>query len=351
MTLAGDVLFNLMLNAVASFWLGLALSLLIWRFAKPARPSLALLVLLLPLLKLLWDLRAGIPASSFFWASQHGLRQRLGSFQIGLSAHPWGGSIDGRLWAEHAGGRSPQSVADVLSRALRLRVSAYAASLLSFAVLLVSLSKCARRTLGLLAFRARVRAQLLGCSESEWRSLGRRQVRIFTSHGQTDVPFAGGLIRPYVVLPARLSERLSSPEREAVIEHELAHIRYFDLALLLPLEFLGDLCWFVPGLKWRLSKLRSLLEQRADECAVKAGVAPGSLASALLVAAELAAPEGGAPLLAVAREPSTLQVRVRRLLSPEPARRAARWLVLVRGLLLVWLVLGMLQASACGNQP
>jgi len=351
MTLAGDVLFNLMLNALPSFWLGLALALLIWRFARPSRVSVGVIVLLLPMAKLLWDLGIGIPSSSFFWASEQGIRQRLGSFQIGFGAHPWGASVQGQLWAEHAAGRSPQSIADLLSRALRFRVSIYAASVVSFTFLCVSMFKCIARARGLIAFRRQLRALLLGCTRTEWRAVGRRRVRVCTSEAYAGVPFAGGLISPYVVLPAGLAERLGSDERNAVIEHELGHIRYFDLALLVPLEFLCDLFWFVPGMKGLLAKLRGLLEQRADDCAVAAGIARESVASALLVAAELVTSERPAPVLGMSRSSSTLAVRLRHLLTPEPTPTVKPWFGVVRGLVLLWLVLGTLQASACGNQP
>jgi len=351
MRLVGDALFNLMLNAVWSFGLGLLSAVLILRIAKHARVSVSVLVLLLPLAKLLWDLRTGIPASSFFWASEHGVRQRLGSFQIGFGAHPWGPSIEGQLWAEHVGGRSPQSIADLLSRALRFRVSVYAASLLACAALAMSLLKCVARAARLVAFRKRVRVLLLECTQSEWHVVEGRRVRVCTSEAYAGVPFAGGLLRPYVMLPASLAPRLNRDERAAVIEHELGHIRYFDLALLLPLEFLCDLFWFVPGVSWPLAKLRGLLEQRADDCAVAAGVGRESVASALLVAAELATFERHVPVLAMSRERSTLRRRLQHLLAPEPARRIEPWLAVLRGLLLIWLVLGTLQASACGNHP
>ncbi|HET7543801.1 MAG TPA: M56 family metallopeptidase [Polyangiaceae bacterium] len=351
MRLAGDVLFNLMLNSVASFWLGLLVALLMLRLSKPSRTAACVALLLLPVAKLLWDLRAGIPAASFFWASEQGVKQRLGQFQIGIGAHPWGLAIDGHLWANHATGRSPQSIADLLSRALRYRVSVYAASLVSFAVLTLSLVKFSLHSLGLWTFRRQTQGLLAGCANVEWRSLGRRRVRVCVSRQYTGVPFAGGLFRPYVMLPAALAERLSEREREAVVQHELGHVRYFDLALLLPLELLCAFFWFVPGLKWLVRRLRAVLEQRADDCAVAAGVSAETVASVLLLAAERALGKTPLPLLGMCRESSALRQRVRRLLAPEPARVEKPWLAVARGLLLLWLALGVLQASACGNHP
>jgi len=351
MTLAGDALFNLMLNAAVSFWFGLLVVLSIRRFAKPSRTAIGVALLLLPFSKLFWDLRFGIPESSFFWASEHGVRQQLGSFQIGFGAHRWGIAPEGHLWAMHEGGRSPQSIADLASRALRFHVNVYAASALSFTALAIALANCVTRGFELAAFRRQARALLGACTTLELRNIGRRKVRVFSSRAYAGVPFAGGLFCPYVVLPAFMQERLTDQEREAVIQHELGHVRYFDLALLVPLELSCAFFWFVPGVKWPLQKLRTLLEQRADDCAVAAGIGRAAVANALLVVAECATGKAPQPVLAIAREPSTLRGRIQRLLNPEPTRAAKPWLAYARGVLLLWLVLGTLQASACGNHP
>jgi len=351
MKLMGDALFNLMLNGVASFWLGVLMVALICGVVRPKQPGVRIALLLLPFLKLLWDFRGGIPEDSFFWASERGIMQRLGSFQIGFGLHPWGPGIEGHLLAMHALGRSPQSFADVLSRALRYRVSVYAASAVSFAALLISALRCVRRVHGYLAFRKHVQVSLAACVPGEWRAVGRRSVCIYAADTSARVPFAGGLFHPYIVLPRALIERLHGDEREAVIAHELGHIRYLDLVLLLPITLLGDLFWFVPGITWSLNRLRARLEQRADDYAVAAGIAPESVVTALVTAAEFGATPGPVPLLAMSRGPTALRARVSRLLAPEAPRGESRWLSFARGLLLLWLVLGTLQASACGNHP
>ncbi len=279
------------------------------------------------------------------------MQQRLGSFQIGFGVHRFlVPTLEWRLLALHLGGQSPQSFADVLSRWLRFRVSAYAASLLGFAVLVVSLMKCAARGWGMSRFRRRVRA-LRQASTSELRALGRRRVSIETCPGYEGVPFAGGLLRPYVVLPEQLVARLHVSEREAVVQHELAHVRHCDLALLLPLEFACDFFWFVPGVTWLIGRQRRVLEQRADDCAVAAGVPREAVASALLRVAELTEARGTLPVLAMSRDASTLHARLRRLLSPSALPSTKPWLRWGRALALIWLVLGVLQSSACGNQP
>jgi hypothetical protein len=57
------------------------------------------------------------------------------------------------------------------------------------------------------------------------------------------------------------------------------------------------------------------------------------------------------PVLGMSSDASTLRLRVRRLLAPESPRARNPWLALARGLLFVWIALGTLQASACGNHP
>ena len=348
MKLYGDALFNLLVNAVASFWLGLAVVAVVFAVFRPIRGSGALLLLLLPFGKLLSDLWLGIPQSSFFWAYELGVKQRLGSFQIGIGAVPWGLNVQGLLWAEHAAGRSPQSIADLGLRALHYRVSPYAASVLSALVLAVSTFKIGHSCLRLGRFRRHAVALRAG-SATEVRAVRGRLVSVFADTRPGGVPFAGGLFRPYVVMPAALETRLSPSEREAVIQHELGHIARWDLALLVPLELLSDLFWYVPGIGLALSRLQRLLEQRADDSALATGVRPEVMASALVTVGEVTL-DGDGPLLAICRRPSSLGTRVRRLLEPEAPRPAATgWFAAARALIIVWLALGALQATACGN--
>lgn len=350
MKLYADAAFNLLVNAVGSFWLGLVATGLAFALWRRTRDSSAVLLWLLPFAKLVWDLRHGIPHSSFFWAAEHGERQRLGSFQIGVGATPWGLSLQGLLWAERATGRSTQSVGDLALRALQFRVSALAAPALSCVLLACSTFRVGRSCLGLSRFR-RLTARLGADTTPEFRRVGHRVVRVFVSPKYRGVPFAGGLLRPYIVLPAALETRLTASEREAVIQHELGHIACWDLWLLLPLELLSQLFWYVPGIWPLLSHVQRLLEQRADDAPLTAGIRPEVVASALLVVGEFTL-ETGAPLLAMCRTRSTLAARVRRLLEPETQLRTTRlWLVVLRTLVISWLVLGLLQASACGNHP
>jgi Zn-dependent protease with chaperone function len=352
MRVAGDALFNLLVNAAASFWVGLAAAAFLLTVFKPRGSWLAVLLLCLPFVKLLWDLRGGIPADSFFWAHEHGVKQRLGSFQIGFGARPFGPTMAWQLMALHAGGRSPQSIADLACRALTDRVWKYAAATLGFSVLAVSLCKVGLRTIRYVDFRqqlARIRAAR---PELETRAVGRRMAQIVTSSAYAGVPFAAGIRRPCVVLPHALTTALSPEEREAVVAHELGHIAHYDLPLLLAFEVLCDLFWYIPGKGALLAYFRRLLEERADDAAVAAGVPRPVLVSALLNVAERIVATGPPPILAITRSGSSLRARIQRLLTPSlPDKRPGRTALVLRALLIAWIVLGALQAAACGNHP
>jgi hypothetical protein len=352
MKLAGDVLFNLMLNAVGSFWLALVVVLIVRAVSRGRAGVLAEFVLLLPFAKLVWDFVHGVPSSSFLWASEHGVRQRIGSFQIGIGATPLGPVVRGQIWAHHPHGISPQSLPDLLARALAARVWVYAAPGLGFALVAGSILKVSLSVARFLAFRARLHGIRAGCVQLEARRVGWRSAQVLTSRSFAGVPFTGGLFRPYVVLPESLTRALSTEEREAVLQHELGHVAHWDVALLLPLSFVSDLFWYVPGMRWLLGRVRALLEFRADDAALAAGVRSQAIVSALLAVADLSVTAEAPQTLAMSRGGSVLRARIQRLLAPPPLQRMpGRLASVARVLVVAWLLLGALQAVACGNHP
>ncbi|MEO8902668.1 MAG: hypothetical protein ABI627_14170 [Polyangiaceae bacterium] len=163
-----------MFNVAPSFWIGLAATLLIFRVFKPSQGTAAVALLLLPFAKVFGDLRIGIPAASFFWASEQGVRQQLGQFQIGLGLGRWGPGLHGQLTSLHGGQSSPQSAGDVALRALRFKVGTNAASVVGFALLAVSLGKAALRSYRLGVFQLLKVRWCQGCSELEARRVGWR---------------------------------------------------------------------------------------------------------------------------------------------------------------------------------
>lgn len=237
MSVGGDVLFNLIFNSLASFWVALALSLLVFRAFRLERSALGLGVLMLPFLKVAVEFARGVPQNSFLWLSERGVRQTLGEFRVGFGATAAGPRVVAELWAEHAAGRAPQSAGDLATRFLRAKLGEQAAPALAFAVLAVSLGGLL--LLGVRRVRAARAARALaeGAVLLEERPSRRtRSARVLESAEHRGAPFAAGVLVPFVVLPRGLRERLSATELEGVLLHELAHVARFDLLLVLALE-------------------------------------------------------------------------------------------------------------------
>ncbi|HTQ04842.1 MAG TPA: M56 family metallopeptidase [Polyangiaceae bacterium] len=355
MSVAGDVLFNLLFNSLAAFWVALGASLLLFRAFRLDRSALGLGVLLLPFVKLVLEVARGVPPSSFLWLSERGVRQTLGEFRFGFGATREGPSLVAALWAEHAGGRAPESAADLATRLLRHKLGVHAAPALACVVLAVALGGLTRWAVRRRRASSAVRLLAERAAPLATRRLGRRTVRVLESAEHRGAPFAAGLRAPFVLLPSGLRERLSPLELEAVLAHELAHVARFDLVVLLVLGAFERLFWYVPGVGRAERRVAAFLERRADDAALAAGVTPGTLARALVVTAEFAYDAAASPEPAATGARSELGRRVRRLLEPGNAAPAvaasprARALAGLRAVAVVWCALGILAAVAFGN--
>jgi TonB family protein len=82
------------------------------------------------------------------------------------------------------------------------------------------------------------------------------------------VPAAFGTMRPVVLVPEGFSA-LSEPAQEAVLCHELLHVRRRDWLQMLAEELVGAALWFHPAAWWLLARIRLAREQVVDEAAVR----------------------------------------------------------------------------------
>jgi beta-lactamase regulating signal transducer with metallopeptidase domain len=145
------------------------------------------------------------------------------------------------------------------------------------------------------------------------------------------VPAASGWLRPAVLIPACLLD-LPAAQFEALVLHELAHLRRRDALVESVIGLLECLFFFHPAVWWLTRQVRVAREQCCDQSAVAAGAEPDGLARALLAVAERLA----APSPALAASGGELAVRVRRILGvPERHRRPRSALVAALVLLLL----------------
>ena len=126
-----------------------------------------------------------------------------------------------------------------------------------------------------------------------------------------DTPSVIGFMRPLVLLPIAVLSSLSPGQVEAVLAHELAHIRRRDYAVNLLQTVAETLLFFHPAIWWVSSRIREAREYCCDDVAVEVCGAPAAYAAAL---AELAAWRTGDVALSVAATDGPLLARVRRLL-------------------------------------
>jgi len=157
---------------------------------------------------------------------------------------------------------------------------------------------------------------------------------------EAGVPAVIGWLRPIILLPMSAMAGLTPEMIEAVLAHELAHIRRHDYLLNLLQTAVETLLFYHPAVWWVGKKTREERENCCDDLAVAA------CGDALIYARALAALEDircAAPQLAVAATAGSLLARIRRLIEVrQPAGNPAiTWLA---GLIAV-LTLGALWTS------
>ena len=165
---------------------------------------------------------------------------------------------------------------------------------------------------------------------------------------------AVGYLRPLVLLPAAMVTQMQPEMLEAVIAHELAHIRRFDLWINLAQRVIETLLFFHPAVWWLSNRLRSERELCCDELAVRATGERLTYASALETAgrARLLAKQ---PALAagISQDKRSTLSRVRHILGLAPKPQNSRfWLAgVVTVLFLAALATPTVIVLAAGAEP
>ena len=170
----------------------------------------------------------------------------------------------------------------------------------------------------------------------------KRHVRLFESV-LVDVPTVIGWMKPVVLLPASALSGLTLTQLEAILAHELAHIRRHDYLVNLLQTLVETLLFYHPAVWWLSRQIRIERENCCDDLAVSLCGDPLSYARAL---ADLEDLRGSGGQLVMAASGGSLLQRVRRLLgAPAHAGHAPGWLA---GSAAVLLMLGFV-AGATGR--
>jgi beta-lactamase regulating signal transducer with metallopeptidase domain len=139
-----------------------------------------------------------------------------------------------------------------------------------------------------------------------------------------DVPTVVGWIRPVIILPVAALAPLTPAQVEAILAHELAHIRRHDYAVNLLQTIAETLLFYHPAVWWISRCIRSEREHCCDDVAVRMCGDAVAYAQAL---ADLEAWRASSPQIALAATGGSLLARIRRILrvpiADEP--RSAGW--------------------------
>ncbi|GAB5403467.1 MAG: hypothetical protein Aurels2KO_16980 [Aureliella sp.] len=154
-------------------------------------------------------------------------------------------------------------------------------------------------------------------------------------------PVVVGAFRSVILLPANFVATASLDHLNAILAHELAHIRRYDYLVNLAQTLMETLFFYHPGVWWISNRLRIERENCCDDLAARVVQNRVEYGRALLAVEELRAKK---KQLAIGAHDGTLTHRVKRLFDiPErDSRGSGIWAV---GLLVTMAVLGLVGTS------
>jgi bla regulator protein BlaR1 len=127
-----------------------------------------------------------------------------------------------------------------------------------------------------------------------------------------------GIFRPVLLLPEGILERVAAHEFDAIVAHEICHVRRRDNLTAAAHLFVEAVFWFFPLVRWMRLPLMAERERACDESVLRAGTDPAAYAEAILRVCKLYVE---APLTCVSGVTgSDLKGRIARILSPPSIR-------------------------------
>lgn len=186
----------------------------------------------------------------------------------------------------------------------------------------------------------RLRRTGVAPAPDEWQArLGRLRQRLGLSRPVAlmesclaEVPVVIGFLRPVILLPIGLLTGLSPQQVEAILIHELAHVRRCDYLVSLLQKFVEGLLFYHPAVWWVSGLIRAERENCCDDVVVAAMGDAHGYAATLAALEEI---RGSAREPALAATGGNLMRRVRRLLNQPEGPRASVVPVFSTAILLV----------------
>ena len=205
----------------------------------------------------------------------------------------------------------------------------------------------------IVAFRIRLSRQLWDVA------LTSRRVELLdmTVPARLQVGLADGLLEPGVIgwlnpvllLPADIERHLSRPEIEAIIAHELCHVRRFDNMTAAIHMVAEAIFWFHPLVWWLGARLVDERERACDEHVLRSVGAPGPYAQGILnvckryVASPLASVSGVGS--------ANVRQRIDAILANRIGEATGPWKKVMLSGIILGVVIVPLAAGALGASP
>lgn len=186
-------------------------------------------------------------------------------------------------------------------------------------------------------------ALLQRCRQLQHRLAVAGPVRFLLSH-RIHVPMVIGFLRPVILIPVSALAGLSPQQLDALILHELAHIRRLDTITNMLLVVVETILFYHPAVWWAARQVRMEREHACDDVAVSACGDAGLYVEALT---SLATWKGTGLVLAASG--GKLKDRAARLLEP-PAQSRNASLSAVTGLALLGLVIASVAVAQAASK-
>ncbi|HEY2721970.1 MAG TPA: M56 family metallopeptidase [Chitinophagaceae bacterium] len=110
----------------------------------------------------------------------------------------------------------------------------------------------------------------------------RKPVRLYISD-MVSSPVTIGFLKPLILMPIAAISNLTQKQVEAILLHELAHIRRYDYFINLIVNFIRTILYFNPFVKLFAKTIEREREKSCDEMVIQFEYDPHGYASALLV--------------------------------------------------------------------
>ncbi len=136
-------------------------------------------------------------------------------------------------------------------------------------------------TLGYWLLQSRRLARTRDAARPAGGGLGQLAIPVLITDSSTE-PGVFGILRPVLLLPTDVAERLSALQVEALVAHEMVHVRRRDNLWAALHAVVQAIFWFHPLVWWLGARLVAEREQACDEAVLAQGADAGAYAAGIL---------------------------------------------------------------------